>query len=115
MTKAEPGHQLRDTLTPTTTEFTPTQFHIQTDTGDNRFFKYQTWNGSFRKEVTLDDGSIVGSYGWVDADGYLRITEYVSDANGYRVTKTEKVKAKDFTFSAHSLLREGTLKIFKEK
>ena len=25
-----------------TTEFTPTQFHIQTDDGENRFFKYQT-------------------------------------------------------------------------
>ena len=73
----------------TTTEFTPTQFHIQTDTGDNRFFKYQTWNGSFRKEVTLDDGSVAGSYGWVDANGILRVTEYVSDDKGYRITKTE--------------------------
>jgi len=75
----------------TTTEFTPTQFHIQTDTGDNRFFKYQTWNGSFRKEVTLKDGSIVGSYGWVDALGILRITEYISDDQGYRITNTQSI------------------------
>ena len=38
-----------------TTEFTPTQFHIQTDDGENRFFKYQTWSGQFRKEKRLDD------------------------------------------------------------
>ena len=33
-----------------------------------------------------------GSYGWVDANGMLRITEYVSDSEGYRVTATKTVK-----------------------
>ena len=70
-----------------TTEFTPTQFHIQTDDGENRFFKYQTWSGQFRKETRLDDGAIVGSYGWVDANGMLRVTEYRADKSGYRITK----------------------------
>ena len=70
-----------------TTEFTPTQFHIQTDDGENRFFKYQTWGGQFRKETRLDDGAIVGSYGWVDANGMLRVYEYRADKAGYRITK----------------------------
>ncbi len=43
-----------------TTEFTPTQYHIQTDEGDERFFRYQTWTGQFRKENRLEDGSVVG-------------------------------------------------------
>ena len=71
-----------------TTEFTPTQFHIQTDDGENRFFKYQTWSGQFRKETRLDDGAIVGSYGWVDANGVLRVYEYRADKAGYRITKS---------------------------
>jgi hypothetical protein len=71
-----------------TTEFTPTQFHIQTDDGANRFFKYQTWSGQFRKETRLDDGSVAGSYGWVDANGMLRIYEYRADKAGYRITNS---------------------------
>ena len=35
---------------------------------------------------------MLGSYGWVDANGMLRITEYVSDSEGYRVTATKTVK-----------------------
>ena len=70
-----------------TIDFTPTQFHIQTDDGKNRFFNYQTWSGQFRKETRQDDGSVVGSYGWVDANGMLRVYEYVADKAGYRITK----------------------------
>ena len=68
-------------------EFTPSQYHIQTDEGDRRFFKYQTWSGQYRKETRLDDGSVVGSYGWIDANGILRVYEYVADDRGYRITK----------------------------
>jgi hypothetical protein len=78
----------------TTTEFTPTQYHIQTDDGDRRFFKYQTWSGQVRKEDRLDDGTVVGSYGWVDANGILRLYDYVADDNGYRIVKTRLVDVK---------------------
>ncbi|TRY76440.1 hypothetical protein TCAL_00059 [Tigriopus californicus] len=64
------------------------QFHIQTDEGSNRFFKYQTKGGQFRKETRLDDGSVVGSYGWIDAHGLLRLWDYVADKKGYRIVKT---------------------------
>ena len=73
-------------------EFSPDQYHIQTDEGDERFFKYQTWGGQFRKENRLDDGSVVGSYGWVDANNMLRVYDYVADAKGYRIVRTRAVK-----------------------
>ena len=76
-------------------EFTPSQYHIQTDDGNQRFFKYQTWSGQYRKETRLDDGSVVGSYGWIDANGILRIYEYVADDQGYRVTKDRAFQVED--------------------
>lgn len=69
----------------------PDQYHIQTDEGKRRFFKYRTKSGSFRKETVLDDGTVVGSYGWVDANGILRIYDYIADDNGYRVTKDSSI------------------------
>ncbi|XP_050538630.1 uncharacterized protein LOC126904035 isoform X2 [Daktulosphaira vitifoliae] len=68
-----------------------TQYHIQTDEGPERYFKYQTISGQYRKERRLHDGSVVGTYGWVDADGYLRLNDYVADSNGYRVVRNKKL------------------------
>jgi len=76
-------------------EFTPSQYHIQTDDGNRRFFKYQTWSGQYRKETRLEDGSVVGSYGWIDANGILRIYEYIADDQGYRVTKDRAFQVED--------------------
>jgi len=69
---------------------TPTQYHIQTDEGEERFFKFQTFNGQYRKERRLDDGTVIGTYGWVDPAGYLRMTDYIADSKGYRVVKEIK-------------------------
>ena len=66
---------------------TPTQYHIQTDEGKERFFRFQTYNGQYRKERRLDDGTVIGSYGWVDPTGMLRMTDYIADSKGYRVLK----------------------------
>ena len=33
----------------------------------------------------------VGSYGWVDANGILRVYDYIADDNGYRVTKDSAI------------------------
>jgi hypothetical protein len=67
---------------------TPTQYHIQTDEGPERFFRFQTFNGQYRKERRLDDGTVLGSYGWVDPAGFLRMTDYIADGKGYRVLKS---------------------------
>jgi len=67
------------------------QFHIQTDEGDQRFFKYRTNSGQFRNEERLADGSVVGTYGWVDANGILRLYEYIADQSGYRIVSTQLI------------------------
>lgn len=81
-----------ESITHQTTEIVPTQYHIQTDGSESRFFKYETWAGQFRKETRLEDGSVVGSYGWVDANEILRIYDYVADNDGYRVVNKRKFK-----------------------
>ncbi|XP_072940489.1 uncharacterized protein [Epargyreus clarus] len=69
----------------------PDQFHIQTDEDDERYFLYQTHNGQYRKERRLKDGSVVGTTGWVGADGYLRLQDYIADDQGYRIYKSKTV------------------------
>uniref|UniRef100_A0A2H1VDV7 SFRICE_011713 n=1 Tax=Spodoptera frugiperda TaxID=7108 RepID=A0A2H1VDV7_SPOFR len=69
----------------------PDQFHIQTDEDDERYFLYQTHNGQYRKERRLKDGSVVGTTGWVGADGYLRLQDYIADNQGYRIYKSKTV------------------------
>ncbi|XP_048484964.1 DNA-directed RNA polymerase II subunit RPB1 [Plutella xylostella] len=69
----------------------PDQFHIQTDEDDDRYFLYQTHNGQYRKERRLKDGSVVGTTGWVGADGMLRLQDYIADDQGYRVYKSKTV------------------------
>lgn len=69
----------------------PDQFHIQTDEDDDRYFLYQTHNGQYRKERRLKDGSVVGTTGWVGADGYLRLQDYIADGQGYRIYKSKTV------------------------
>ncbi|CAB3243677.1 unnamed protein product [Arctia plantaginis] len=69
----------------------PDQYHIQTDEDDERYFVYQTHNGQYRKERRLKDGSVVGTTGWVGADGYLRLQDYIADGKGYRIHKSKTV------------------------
>jgi len=76
---------------PFSNEF-PSQYHIQTDQGPSRFFRFQTLSGQFRKERRNPDGSVVGSYGWVDPNGVLRLFDYISDAGGYRIEKQRLFK-----------------------
>jgi len=63
------------------------QYHIQTDQGSNRFFRFQTHTGQYRKEVRHDDGSQEGTYGWVDPTGVLRLFDYIADDLGYRIVQ----------------------------
>ncbi|CAB0019403.1 unnamed protein product, partial [Nesidiocoris tenuis] len=49
-------------------------------------------SGQYRKEKRLQDGTVVGSYGWVDANGYLRLRDYIADDKGYRIVRTKLVK-----------------------
>ncbi|XP_048520779.1 uncharacterized protein LOC109533299 [Dendroctonus ponderosae] len=93
------------------------QYHIQTDEGPERYFRYQTLSGQFRKEKRLEDGTVIGTYAWIDDDGILRQRDYIADHAGYRITKSknlyvgrnipvgEAVKlAKKYTSSADTLI-----------
>ena len=37
----------------------------------------------------------MGSYGWIDANGILRMYEYIADNKGYRVTKDRAFQVED--------------------
>merc|ERR1711934_898547 len=63
------------------------QYHIQTDQGADRFFRFQTVSGQYRKEVRHEDGTQEGTYGWVDPNGVLRLFDYVADNLGYRIVQ----------------------------
>ena len=76
---------------PFSNEF-PSQYHIQTDQGPSRFFRFQTLSGQFRKERRHPNGDVEGSYGWVDPNGVLRLFDYISDAGGYRIEKQRLFK-----------------------
>ncbi|KAJ8669900.1 hypothetical protein QAD02_001159 [Eretmocerus hayati] len=67
------------------------QYHIQTDEGPERYFRFQTLNGQYRKEKRLEDGTVIGTEGWVDPLGYLRIKDYIADAKGFRILKSKTI------------------------
>lgn len=67
------------------------QYHIQTDEGPERYFKYQTSNGQYRREKRLEDGTVIGTYAWIDDDGFLRQRDYIADNAGYRILKIKNL------------------------
>ncbi|XP_032668787.1 uncharacterized protein LOC116842983 isoform X2 [Odontomachus brunneus] len=68
-----------------------TQYHIQTDEGPERFFRFQTANGQYRKEKRLADGTVIGTEGWLDPLGYLRLKDYIADHEGFRILRSKMV------------------------
>ncbi|KAK8394062.1 hypothetical protein O3P69_006335 [Scylla paramamosain] len=71
---------------------TPTQYHIQTDEGPDRYFRFQTYTGQYRKEKRLEDGTVFGTYGWVDPNGLLRLFDYIADDDGYRIVRQRRLQ-----------------------
>ncbi|XP_076242282.1 uncharacterized protein LOC143184137 isoform X2 [Calliopsis andreniformis] len=67
------------------------QYHIQTDEGPERYFRFQTLNGQYRKEKRLVDGTVIGTEGWLDPLGYLRLKDYVADDNGFRILRSKMI------------------------
>ena len=79
------------------------QYHIQTDQGDGRFFRFQTHSGQYRREILHPDGSQEGTYGWVDPNGVLRLYDYIADSDGYRIVKESLIQlGRDGPGSIHS-------------
>merc|ERR1712168_760156 len=68
------------------------QYHVQTDQGADRFFRFQTHTGQYRKEILRPDGTQEGTYGWVDPNGVLRLFDYIADNLGYRIVQESLFK-----------------------
>ncbi len=49
-------------------------------------------SGQYRKEQQHPDGSVTGTYGWVDPKGVLRLFDYISDTGGYRIQRKRLFK-----------------------
>lgn len=67
--------------------------------------------GTFRRETGDGHGNVAGSYGLRDADGRLRIVNYVADAAGFRAdikTNEPGVEPKD---PAHTAINKAGLAI----
>merc|ERR1712123_513678 len=87
------------------------QYHIQTDLGDDRFFRFQTHSGQYRKEVLHPDGTQEGTYGWVDPNGVLRLFDYVADNLGYRIVKESLFKVGAANPRATLVTRGGDIQL----
>ncbi|XP_037945013.1 uncharacterized protein LOC119677639 [Teleopsis dalmanni] len=84
------------------------QYHIQTDEGPERYFRFQTDNGQFRKEKRLQDGTVIGTEAWIDAAGFLRQKDYIADSKGYRILKSKTI------FVGHGRQIEDAIKATKK-
>merc|ERR1712025_1535347 len=87
------------------------EYLIQTDLGDDRFFRFQTHSGQYRKEVLRPDGSQEGTYGWVDPNGVLRLYDYIADNQGYRIVKESLFKVGAYSPGAVVSTRGGDLEL----
>jgi len=87
------------------------QYHIQTDLGADRFFRFQTHTGQYRKEILRPDGSQEGTYGWVDPNGVLRLFDYIADNFGYRIVKESLFKVGAASPGAVVSTRGGELEL----
>merc|ERR1711915_416919 len=87
------------------------EYLIQTDLGDDRFFRFQTHSGQYRKEVLRPDGTQEGTYGWVDPNGVLRLFDYVADNLGYRIVKESLFKVGAASPGASLATRGGNLQL----
>ncbi|KAH7946587.1 hypothetical protein HPB52_001622 [Rhipicephalus sanguineus] len=68
------------------------QYLVQDQAGSYKFgYDTGAQQHHFRQEERTSDGTVRGRYGFTDANGYLRVIEYVADETGYHVihTKTE--------------------------
>ena len=67
-------------------------YYIQTDQGESRFFQFSSGpGGQFRRETRLPNGTVVGTYSWMDGMGRTRLYMYMADRAGYRVLESEIV------------------------
>ncbi|RWS17771.1 troponin I-like protein [Dinothrombium tinctorium] len=86
------GYGPSSQTTTTPSPYPPAQVHyvnIGQDLAGDYKFGYDTGKGpqgqSFREEVRLPDGTVMGAYGYLDAQGKQRIVKYTAGKDGFRV------------------------------
>ncbi|CAN8015584.1 unnamed protein product [Ixodes persulcatus] len=71
--------------------------------GDYKF-GYDTGSGpagqSYREEFRLPDGSVKGSYGYIDSRGHMRKVHYTAGKSGFIILKDERIVDKKSSTSA---------------
>ena len=73
-------------VVPVASPVVSSQYHAQDDLGQ---YNYGYSNADSAKvETKSADGVVRGSYSYIDANGLLQRTEYISDALGFRVAAT---------------------------
>lgn len=80
------GYYYNPSYVGATGALTHSQYHAQDEIGQYNY-GYATADSS-KSEIKTADGIVQGSYSYVDANGVLQTTNYVSDAWGFRVAAT---------------------------
>ena len=80
------GYYYNPSYVATSGDLTHSQYHAQDEIGQYNY-GYATADSS-KSEVRTADGIVQGTYSYVDANGILQTTNYISDALGFRVAAT---------------------------
>ena len=80
------GYYYNPSYVATSGDLTHSQYHAQDEVGQYNY-GYATADSS-KSEVRTADGIVQGTYSYVDANGILQTTNYISDALGFRVAAT---------------------------
>ena len=80
------GYYYNPSYAATSGALTHSQYHAQDEIGQYNY-GFATADSS-KSEIKTADGVVQGSYSYVDANGVLQTTNYVSDALGFRVAAT---------------------------
>ncbi|KAK9869673.1 hypothetical protein WA026_003422 [Henosepilachna vigintioctopunctata] len=69
----------------------------------------ETNNIQFRNEEKLSNGSVIGSYGYLEESGNAFVVNYIADHNGYRAFVEDSTKLKSLKPSFLTPLRKRTV------
>jgi Insect cuticle protein len=80
------GYYYNPSYVATSGALTHSQYHAQDEIGQYNY-GYATADSS-KSEIKTADGIVQGTYSYIDANGIVQTTNYVSDALGFRVAAT---------------------------
>ncbi|KPJ09785.1 hypothetical protein RR48_13419 [Papilio machaon] len=91
----------------------PTHYYGKGDPGSYSFgydvSDPETDNIQYRKEERFPNGTVVGSYGYLDPFGRTRRYQYVADGDGYRVVSNTLMDDKFHIFNGQKASTESSI------